>query len=306
MKTLSRGLSALTLVAWGVLMLYFYLSGRLAEYLVPAYRPMVAVAGVVMLLLAVSMVWTNRGGVGGLMSDGLAGDDRFEASASPRIRATQVLAFLMLVVPVWAAVGVSADRFSASTMLNRGIVSDPSKMPGKASAAMLNAASQAGQAPPSAQNAAAAPANYEPPLPGATPIPADATPSALDASQYLKKTADGNVIAEVTDLLFASDDDSMRPLFDKRKIEMIGQYMPADKGGANRFQIVRMFMVCCAADARPIAVSVESKDAPKLAEMAWARVIGTVDFPVEDGHRLPIVHAESVQACDPPAELMLY
>jgi uncharacterized repeat protein (TIGR03943 family) len=302
MKTLSRGLSALTLVAWGVLMLYFYLSGRLAEYLVPVYRPMVAVAGVVMLLLAVAMVWTNKGGARGLMSDGLAGEDRFDPSA-PRIRATQVLAFLMLVVPVWAAVGVSADSFSASTVLNRGIVSDPSKMPGRASAAVVKAASQV--PPPIAQNAQAD-ANYEPPLPGATPVPADAGPSGLDASQYLKKTPDGNVIAEVTDLLFASDDDSMRPLFDKRKIEMIGQFMPADKGGADRFQIVRMFMVCCAADARPIAVAVQSKDAPKLAEMAWARVVGTVDFPVEDGHRIPVVHAESVKACDPPAELMLY
>ncbi len=308
MKTLSRGLSALTLVAWGVLMLYFYLSGRLAEYLVPAYRPMVAVAGIVMLLLAVSMVWTNRTGLRGLMSDGLASEDRFEAASAPRVRAAQVLAFLTLVVPIWAAVGVSADHFSASTVLNRGIVSDPSKLPGKPSAAMVSAASQASQAgqvpPPIAQNAA--PANYEPPLPGATPIPSDSAPGALDASQYLKKTADGNVIAEVTDLLFAADDDSMRPLFDKRKVEMIGQFMPADKGGPDRFQIVRMFMVCCAADARPIAVAVEAKSAPKLAEMAWARVVGTVDFPVEDGHRLPIVHADSVKACDPPAELMLY
>jgi uncharacterized repeat protein (TIGR03943 family) len=301
MKTLSRGLSALTLLAWGVLMLYFYLSGRLAEYLVPAYRPMVAVAGVVMLLLAVGMLLGGR--AAGVMSDGLASDDRFDAS-SPRIRATQILAFLMLVVPVWAAVGVSADHFSASTVLNRGIVSDPAKLPGKASAALQNAANQA--PPPLAQNNSAASTNYEPPLPGATPIPADGAPGALDAAQYLKKTADGSVIAEVTDLLFATDDDSMRPLFDNKKVEMIGQFMPADKGGADRFQIVRMFMVCCAADARPVAVTVQAKDAPKLAEMAWARVVGTVDFPVEDGHRVPVLHAESVKACDPPAELMLY
>jgi hypothetical protein len=31
-----------------------------------------------------------------------------------------------------------------------------------------------------------------------------------------------------------------------------------------------------------------------------------VDFPVEDGHRVPILHAVSVKACDPPSELMLY
>ena len=306
MKTLSRGLSVLTLLAWGVLMLYFYLSGRLAEYLVPVYRPFVAIAGVVMVLLAVSLVLTNRSGASGLLLDGLGGEDRFEAS-TPRIRATQILAFLMLVVPMWAAVGVSSDSFSASTMRNRGIQTDPGKLPGRSSSASLKTASAV--PPPLAQNAAgdaANSSNYEPPLPGATPIPSDATPSTLDASQYLKKTADGNVIAEVTDLLFATDDDSMRPLFEKRKVEMIGQYMPAEKGPADRFQIVRMFMVCCAADARPIAVAVQTGQAPKLAEMAWARVIGTVDFPVEDGHRVPVVHAESIKPCDPPAELMLY
>ncbi len=303
MKTLSRGLSALTLLAWGVLMLYFFVSGRLAEYLVPVYRPFVGIAGVVMLLLAVSLVWGNRGGTRGLLLDSLAGDERLDPASAPRIRAIQVLAFLMLVVPVWAAVGVSADRFSASTIRNRGIVSDPSKLHGKASAAVVDTASSV---PPPIAQSTDANANYEPPLPGATPIPADATPSTLDASQYLKKTADGNVIAEVTDLLFASDDDSMRPLFDKRKVEMIGQFMPVEKSGGNRFQIVRMFMVCCAADARPIAVAIESDQVPKLAEMAWARVVGTVTFPVEDGRRIPVVHAESVKACDPPSELMLY
>ena len=311
MRTLSRGLSALTLLAWGALMLYFYFSGRLTEYLVPVYRPFVAIAGVVMLFLAISLVWANRGGMRGLTSSALGGDDRLDPAAG-RVRSTQILAFVMLVVPVWAAVGVSADRFSASTMRNRGIMSDASKLPARSSSSAATAALNAANAvpaplAPSAAGAAAnGGANYEPPLPGATPIPSDAIPSTLDASQYLKKTADGNIIAEVTDLLFASDDDTLRPLFEKRKVEMIGQFMPVDKGGADRFQIVRMFMVCCAADARPIAVTVEGGQAPKLAEMAWARVVGTVSFPVEDGHRLPILHAESVKACDPPAELMLY
>ena len=79
-------------------------------------------------------------------------------------------------------------------------------------------------AAPNAVRQTPASAVYEPPLPGATPAPADNSP--LDASQYLKKSANGNIIAEVTDLLFASEDDSMRPAFEGKTVEMIGQFMP--------------------------------------------------------------------------------
>ena len=115
------------------------------------------------------------------------------------------------------------------------------------------------------------------------------------------------MIAEVTDLLFAADDDSLRPAFESRSVEIIGQFMPVKETTvANRFQIVRMFMVCCAADARPIAISVDPKSAVDFPDMAWARVIGKVSFPVENGHRIPVLQAVSAAKCDPPAELMLY
>ena len=136
----------------------------------------------------------------------------------------------------------------------------------------------------------------------------------MDTAQYLKTTADGHVIAEVTDLLFAAEDESMRPLFEKRTVELIGQYLPVKDASDQRFQIVRMFMVCCAADARPIAIAVlpptqadaKAASAKAPVEMSWTRVVGTVEFPLENGRRIPIIHAQTATQCDPPSEAMLY
>lgn len=314
MKNLSRVLSPVALFAWGALMLYFYASGRLNSYLIPMYRPGVAVAGVVMLLIALGQLYSLRFGSQWQLASGLfADEDASNLGAPSRVRATQLLAFALLVVPIWAATGVSKDQFTATAVLNRGIVSDASALPGKSAlAGKVDATAKAPVAPP----APAANSVYEPPLPGATPIPADTaanTDASADAAQYLKKSADGHIIAEVTDLLFASEDDTMRPLFEKKTVEIIGQFMPVKDATDGRFQMVRMFMVCCAADARPVGIAVmppaataKTASAKVPEEMTWTKVVGTVEFPLENGRRVPIIHAQSVAQTDPPAEAMLY
>lgn len=303
MKSLSRGLSLVALVAWGALMLYFYFSGRLAEYLIPSYRPLVAISGFLMFGIAGCLAFTYLFGRRFHLAGGVAIDDCPDDFASPgKLRATQILAFVLLVVPIWSAVGVSKDGFTSAAVLNRGIVDSAASLPGKpaGSAAMVPGKT-------SATNNGGSALIVEPPLPGETPVNDNAPASALDASQYLKTTPQGNVIAEVTDLLFAADDDSLRPAFENRSVEIIGQFMPVKETTmANRFQIVRMFMVCCAADARPIAISVDPKSPVNFPDMAWARIIGKVSFPLESGHRIPVVQAVSAAKCDPPAELMLY
>ncbi|MBE7209785.1 MAG: TIGR03943 family protein [Gluconacetobacter diazotrophicus] len=300
MKTLSRGLSLLALLAWGALMLYFYFSGRLADYLIPAYRPLVAVSGFVMLAIAAVLAWGMRPGAA--TNAGLVLEDRGDELSSPRrVRTVQVLAFALLVLPVWAAAGVSRDQFNATTIENKGIVSNAAGLPGK---------------PALASAPAAAPAPVEPPLPGDTPAAAGNNPpsASSDATQYIQRTPDGHLLLEVTDLLFAADDDTLRPQMEGRTAEMIGQFMPAkDDASGRRFQLVRMFMVCCAADARPVAVTVEKPanpqmraEADKLPELGWVRVTGKVEFPLENGRRVAMLRADKAVPTDPPKEAMLY
>ena len=153
----------------------------------------------------------------------------------------------------------------------------------------------------------------EPPLPvkqGSAPAPAPAAASTDQsaADQYLPKSKDGNIEVQVIDLLYAAQDSSMRADFDGKTVETIGQLMPADanNGAGNRFKLMRMFMYCCAADAKPIATLVESPTLPSAVEMSWVKVVGKVEFPIEGGRTIPVLKATSVQQVDPPAETMLY
>jgi uncharacterized repeat protein (TIGR03943 family) len=137
---------------------------------------------------------------------------------------------------------------------------------------------------------------------------AAAAPATDAVDQYLPKSKDGNVEVQVIDLLYAAQDSSMRADFDGKTVETIGQLMPDDahNAGGNRFKLMRMFMWCCAADAKPIAALVESPQVPTAGDMAWVKVVGKVTFPIEGGRTIPVLKATSVQAVDPPEETMLY
>ena len=93
-------------------------------------------------------------------------------------------------------------------------------------------------------------------------------------------------------------------MFSGKTVEVIGQYLPgSDK---SEFKIVRMFIVCCAADARPISVPVKAQGPVSVADMSWVKVIGQPEF-VANGDRTKVVlKAVQVQPTDPPAEAMLY
>ena len=100
----------------------------------------------------------------------------------------------------------------------------------------------------------------------------------------------------------------LRKDFEDKPVELIGQLMPdtTNNAGGHRYKAVRMFMTCCAADARPVATLFEIEQKPEFAEMTWIKVIGTATFPIENGRRLAVLKADKVEKCNPPEESMLY
>jgi uncharacterized membrane protein YcgQ (UPF0703/DUF1980 family) len=145
------------------------------------------------------------------------------------------------------------------------------------------------------------------PAPVPTPAAASATPApSLDS--YVQRTPEGFLEAEVLDLLYAAQDNTLRKVFEGKTVQLVGQLMPdpADAAGSHRFKAVRMFMTCCAADARPVATSIEVSELPKLPEMTWIKIVGQATFPVENGRRSAVLKAERVEKTEPPPESMLY
>ena len=113
---------------------------------------------------------------------------------------------------------------------------------------------------------------------------------------------------QVIDMLYALQMPSYREEFEGKEVEMTGQYVPMTTGNpkGDRFQVVRMFITCCAADAKPVGVTVRASPIPKVPEMGWVKITGKPTFPMEGGKRAAILEASKVEPCDAPSEPFVY
>jgi len=273
-STASRFCACGVLMVWGVVLLYFQLSGRIASYLHPAFHPYVAVSGGILVFLSVALLLTfpkdpdcdhcceDHDHAGGSFSGGIA-------------------SVLILVVPLLAATKISQSSFGATAVKNRSIVSDIADLPGYTPA-------------------------FEPALPNLDGSIGEAT--MMDPSLYLKKNDSGQILAELVDLVYAAGDPDLRGDFENQEVELVGQFLPTHNANpdGDRFRLVRMFVMCCAADARPVAISVKQNNAVKFPEMTWVIVRGKATFPLEAGRRNPLVIADSIIETEPPSESFVY
>jgi uncharacterized repeat protein (TIGR03943 family) len=266
----SRLISAGTLMAWGSVLCYIYFSGRVASYLHPTFQPFTAAAGVVLVLMAAGLlVFSGSEEPRVVASDGPCG--------KPRGVAWDILSAVVLVVPLLTALRMSPGEFGAAAVLNRGFIENVADLP-----AMV----------------ARIP---EPPLPGEEGLEEP-------AASYLVRNEEGRIMAEAIDLLYAAEEPTMRSDFENQEVEVIGQYMPArvNNPAGDRFNLVRMYVLCCAADARPMAVPVQGKIPETLPEMGWVKVKGKATFPVEGGRRAAVIVADQVEETEPPEETFIY
>ena len=260
----SRFAASGILMVWGIVLTYFYLSGRIASYLHPAFHIYTVVSGGVLLALSLALLLTMNG-----------------ESSEHGLSRVGIFPLLLLTAPLLAATKISPSNFGATAVLNRGMVHNIADLPG-----------------------------FSPPmdagLPNADGSVAEGT--MMDPSLYLKKNADGYIMAEAVDLLYAAGEPTMREDFENKEVEVNGQFLPALTGNPNgdRFNLTRLFVMCCAADARPVAISVQSNPATDLPKMTWVKVRGKATFPVEGGRHMPVVVADSVTETDAPEESFLY
>jgi len=298
-KIFSRWLPCATLAAWSSILLYFFFSGRLAAFLHPMFRPYVLIAGILMAVMTLVFLF--------FPADADCCSSAECGHGLSRLATGKVLTFLILLVPVTAAAMFSPDGFGKNAVLNRGIITDIAEL--RPSTAKMNQPITVPDLPlPAAEPAPAAAESMPPAATTTAPAPAATPPPAEAAQDYLQRTPDGRIIAEVLDLLYAAQDNALRKDFENKPVELIGQLMPdvSNNASGKRFKAVRMFMTCCAADARPVATLVEIEQKPELPEMTWIKVTGTATFPIENGRRIAVLKAEKVEKTSPPEESMLY
>lgn len=285
-------LAPITLLEWGGVLLYFYLSGRLSAFLHPSFRPQVLIAGLALVSCGVLLFLTRKQTA--ICECGIV-ENCPEQTRSPLIASW--LFPVMLLLPLAIAAVFTRDNYGANILATRGIVENAAALPGLADKMSKTLPK-------------IAPPTIEPALPDTTATPPQTAESTAD--DFFKPDASGNIQVNVADLLYAAAEPTLRAPFAGKSAEIIGQFMPAKSNNAagNRFKLVRLFMTCCAADAQPVSLLIEHDAALpiplKVSDMTWTKVIGDISFPLENGRTIAVIHAKKIEPVDPPDETMLY
>ena len=280
---MKRILTLVTLLLWATTFLYFYLSGRIASYLHPQFHVYVVVAGAGLLVLGALWWWASRETDAGCAEGGCHHDGN-----EPRggLTAGTILAFLVLLLPLTAAAFISPGQFGEAMVMNRRVVTDVSQLP-------------------SAE------------LPGGSWQDAPAWDDGVDSAdesrpedqeegvEYFTRTPDGAIQVETLDLLFAAEEPALREEFENQRVSIIGQYIPPRGGAEGGFDLVRMFVVCCAADARPLGIKVVG-DPVEVPRMGWVRITGVARFEDKGGTIEPRLELEKIEEVEAPRESFLY
>ncbi len=299
MQTLfARWLPAATLATWSAVLFYFHFSMRMNSMLAPEFRVYASIAAVVLGVMALCFVLFK--GDASCCSSGECGH------GLSRLMSGKLLTFLILLVPIVVAARYTPrEGFSGTMVKNRGTATSLEQLGNAVPRGVDSKALQLKPADLSLPSKDGAQASVTPPaVPPTTPQPAEESKTA----DYLVRTPDGEIVAEVLDLLYAAQDNMLRKDFEGKRVQLIGQFMPdtANNASGHRFKAVRMFMTCCAADARPVATLAEADTLPSFPEMTWVKIHGTATFPLEKGRRISILKAEKIEKTEPPAEAMIY
>jgi uncharacterized repeat protein (TIGR03943 family) len=356
MRILARILAPLTLLEWGGILTYFYFSGRIAAFLHPMFRPLVLVTGILLLITAACVAIFRQEESAHEHEEEDSEDQHDHSHSHDRLSVGSLLAFLILLLPLALAARISPDSYGANLIRNRGLVEDIRSIPSAASSFANRAKSAKStearvtseqepsltatvdatpssppkyigipeQTPIAARNTdseRALPSNdYEQPIPPS----ASASPTNEFVNEFLKPDKSGRIHTEVVDLLYAAQEPFTRIDFEGKDVELIGQLVPNKPiGGAKRaaptgsFKLLRLVMVCCAADAMPVAVKIETKlRLTEIREMQWLKVTGRVHYRprskadsdgVDYGDQPePVIVADSIRKISAPQEKYLY
>jgi uncharacterized membrane protein YcgQ (UPF0703/DUF1980 family) len=283
-QLLNRWLPAATLATWSAVLFYYEHSDRMVNMLAPVFQKYALIAAY--LLAAMSLIFIFFKADTSCCSSAECGHSLSRRSFG------KLLTFAVLLIPITVAARYTPKTgFSAKFVENRGTVTS---------------VEQLGALPKITPRAPdlTMPGQGEEPgtvvrADGSTPPPEPENPT-----DFLTRTPEGYIVAEVLDLLYAAQDKTLQADFEGKKVVLIGQYMPdtLNNPGGNRFKAVRMFMNCCAADAQPVATLVEVDKLPDVKEMEWVKIIGVPTFPVEKGRRISVLKGLTIEKTEAPAE----
>ncbi len=251
-------------LVWAAVMLYFYTSGRIGKYLAPDFRPLCLFGG---LGLAVTGLFVL------LTADVQAGCGHDHSEGDPHDHESSEMhpltsLFLML-APLLFAVFCTKDTFSVAALSRKAL--------------------------------------YDAPLSNNVFLASALPPLTIEEIEKThRKNEAGFYEFNLMELYFAVGDPELQKLINGMKVETEGRLVMEKENNekGNRRRLYRLFITCCAADARavPIILDFGETAPPSFEENAWVKVTGTITFPVEKGAAQVVLETAECQTAEPPWE----
>lgn len=230
---------------------------------------------------------------------------------------------LVLLVPMLVATGYSHDRFSAEYLTKWGKIerqmmqmriaeARAKEAPGGSQASVTNPYTREGIEAAGGETGVA-------PYPGQPDTPpepkSDTAGEAWGAFtlEDLKKMVPQNDVGEflldVPQIFYTAGDRELMEVMEGIPVETTAQLMEETLNNPDntRLKAFRLFIECCAADARPLSIPVDFGQAPpEYTEMGWYRLYGKLHYANENDEIIPMIKIERIEATSEPSDGLLF
>jgi len=130
-----------------------------------------------------------------------------------------------------------------------------------------------------------------------------------DLKQMVPQNDKGEFMLDVPQIFYTAGDKELMEVMEGIPVETTAQLMEETLNNPNntRLKAFRLFIECCAADARPLSIPVDfGKTPPPYTEMGWYRLYGKLHYSREGGEILPIIEIERIEETVEPTDGLLF
>lgn len=346
MKKILQIAAILTVIIWGVAFLYFYASGKIAAYLDPKFHIYALLAGIGMIILGLFNllnVGKDEGACTHDHSDGGCcdhdhhdhGHDHSEEHHHHEHEETTfgaIFAIIVLLLPLSVTMAYSEGRFSSEyhakwgrieRIMQQMRVKEQEKQRQLAANTATPAevtnpyTSDALEEPPTDADTPPAPQTNDGSGVGTTEeAPAEAGSNDSwssftmeDLKNLVPQSEAGDFLLDVPQIFYTAGDKELMHVMEGIPVETTAQLMEEtlNNPDGNRLKAFRLFIECCAADARPLSIPVEFADGlPDYTEMGWYNLFGKLHYSREDDGIVPIMKIDRIESTVEPVDGLLF
>ncbi len=239
-----------------------------------------------------------------------------------------VFSLFVLLVPILVATGYSQDKFSGEYLAkwgkierqmmqmrisrNRAAEAAPSQVGSTTNPYTREGIEEGGSYPGAEPTAPVESADTPPDPKAASGEKAGESWGAftlVDLKKMVPQSETGDFLLDVPQIFYTAGDRELMEVMEGIPVEATAQLMEETLNNPDktRLKAFRLFIECCAADARPLSIPVDfGKAPPEYTEMGWYKLYGKLHYSHENGEIVPMIKIDRIEETTEPTDGLLF